>query len=307
MYNSWDIDLKEYPGSPKLGNFRQLFLLVSTLLNSEFTKYFYYKYSNITFRLVKNFYLKNKFIHKTIKSNNYNLSKQFKNIPTQPQYITIENYKTHPMLNLFKTFIRFSLPNGLNYFGKHSSLKYYYLSNSKNLLTSSLNKLYSKWINFYLLFFNIFYYNLNFITFSNSIFNKEITALNWNFFYNKPVYSLWRYIKPFIFFKLGQIVNYGPYLFRKLRLKDFNIGLVIDPQYHSKTLYYLNLCKFFTVSLTFSSSRPRDVDLSLPITTNSIFTQLFFVRLLFLIQKKSSKLDYDNRTTYWANLLKLNF
>jgi hypothetical protein len=150
----------------------------------------------------------------------------------------------------------------------------------------------------------LYYYDIKFLTFSSSFFTKEVLSLNWLSFSNESLRSIWRFIQPFLLFKLGQIVNYGGFLFRKLRLSGLNVALVIDLLYHNKTLYYLNLNHFFVISLISSSSRFKNIDLVLPVNTNSIFSQLFFIRFLLLVRKDSQNTKYSFFKNNWTHLLK---
>ena len=103
---------------------------------------------------------------------------------------------------------------------------------------------------------------------------------------------MWRFVEPFLFSKVGQIVNYGGLLFRKLKLVGFSIGLITDFLYQNKTIYYLKLNNYFIVSLVSSSSRFKVVDLALPINSPSLFSQLFFIRFLILIKKDATSFKY---------------
>lgn len=244
--------------------------------------------------------------HKSYNLNNNNF-KSFENkpllcsIPRRNQFNTGDS----KLIRLFKTFVKFSSTRNSNYFNKSFSLKFFFYSPNGKELALSLNKMFIKWKTFYLLLFNVFYYEISFLVFSNSFFQREILALNWTQFDNPIMCSMFRYIKPFLTLKLGQIVNYGSYLFRILRLNNVSISLVTDLLYHNKTLYYLKLNRFFIIGLTNSSSLYKDVDVVLPINSNSIFTQLFFIRFLVLIKKDSKDAHFKYFRQNWFDLIKI--
>ena len=299
----WDLDFKEHPNRPKhpIDKIIYIHILSSPLylkINnySSFRLYCnYFRYINFFTKDNKNFNLRNAY------TKQYNLRFKTK-VPIRPKLVSqVYTFK------LFKVFLKFSLFNGSNYFSKHSALKFNYLSPNIKGSATSLNGLFSKWINLFFLISNIFYYDIRFLTFSNSFFIKEVSTLNWNFFKKSNSKGLWRLTQPFIFFKVSQIVNYGPILFKKLKFKGFNISLIIDPLYHLKTLYYLKNNNMFIISLTSSSSRIKSVDLSIPINTNSVFSQLFFIRLIFSISKNVNFNKYNLYHQTWYKLIHTYF
>lgn len=161
----------------------------------------------------------------------------------------------------------------------------------------NLNKLFSIWKNFYYLLFNIFYFNIKFISFSNSFFKSEILSLNWKVL--SKVSSIWKFLKPFIFLKDSQILNYGNTLFKKIKLNQIGTALVLDSLTHRKTLFYLKNHRFFNISIVAPSSYSDYVDFYLYVNSDSIFVQLYIIRYIISIKKISSNLQYENNKNNW--------
>ena len=237
----------------------------------------------------------------------YNVSKKFKPLTTpllnSNSTVGYEDSSCQ-MLKLFRLFFKFTLGRATNILSRDFRLKYSLYSSSQFKIAESIDKIFSRWKNFYYLCFNLFYYNVKFITLSNSFFIKEVSSLNWIHFNNSTLQNLWRFIKPLIFFKPGQIVNYGNLLFKKLKFRNLNVSFVVDILYHAKTIYYLKNNNFFIIGLVSSGSRLKTVDLALPINPNSIFSQLFFIRFLVFIKKDVDRYKFRNYKLGWLDLVK---
>lgn len=236
----------------------------------------------------------------------YNISKSFKPLTTPLSASNTLNYEdnSYRMLKLFRVFFKFTIGRATDIMGKDFRLKYGFYSSSQFKISESIDKIFTRWKNFYYLCFNLFYFNIKFITLSNSFFIKEVSSLNWLHFSDSPLQNLWRFIKPLIFFKPGQIVNYGNLLFKKLKFLNLNVSFVIDILYHGKTIYYLKNNNFFIIGLVSSGSRLKTVDLALPINANSIFSQLFFIRFLVSIKKDVDSYKFRNYQSGWLGLVK---
>ena len=204
---------------------------------------------------------------------------------------------------LFKTFKLFI---STTYYNPNSSLdknyifrdSYYYYGT--NFSTLSLNKVFIIWKNYHYLLFNLFFYDIKLLSFSNSFFINETNALN--FFINKSNLLNFRRINPFIFFTLSQIIDYGDMLFRKLRYNGINTSLVIDTIQHSKTLYYLKYNRFFNIGLVTPSSYSKYLDVYLPVGSNSLFTQLFTIRYFLILKKQANLYSFQDKVKIWDSL-----
>ena len=180
----------------------------------------------------------------------------------------------------------------------HFSWKFWFLNNSKNLINLYfLKKIFNKWKNIFLLFINIFYYNISLLTFGTNFLKKEILSFNW--FYLNKFFLKWKLIFPFFFLKLNKIFNYGNYIFLNLKLKGFNLVLLLDILYHNKTNFYLKLNNFYVISLVPLYFNMLSVNFAIPINNNSVLNHLIFFKFLLKLKRISKKLEYQNVKNLW--------
>ena len=213
-------------------------------------------------------------------------------------------YTRCKLFKIFKLFISTTYYNSNSSLNKSYVFRDVYYFYGTKFRVISLDKIFISWKNYHYLLFNIFFYNIKVLTFSNSFFIKETNSLN--FFLNKANFLNFRHINPFIFFKLGQIIDYGDTLFRKLRYGGVSTSLVVDTIQHAKTLYYLRGNKFFNIGLVTPSSYSKYLDVYLPVGSNSLFTQLFVMRYFLILKKQASFYSLREKITYW-NRLKSKF
>jgi len=105
--------------------------------------------------------------------------------------------------------------------------------------------------------------------------------MNWEF--NKSLKYLWKYAAPFMVLRSTKIFDHGWSVFNMLRLKGYTVAFIFDTSYHSKTLYYLHSHNYYTIGLVPVGLNYNTVDFALPASSDSVFTQLFFVRFLLRI------------------------
>ena len=105
---------------------------------------------------------------------------------------------------------------------------------------------------------------------------------------------MWRYTRPFLVYKSNKINNYGNFVFRNLRTLGMSIGIVTDVLYHTKTIYYLKRCEFYSIGLVPLIYSAYTVDFALPTAYESLFTQIFFIRFLIQVKKNSSLIEFVN-------------
>ena len=214
-----------------------------------------------------------------------------------------KSIKKADILSFFKVYISTNSFNYRYFLETHNSWKSFYIYNSKSGTSIlNLNKIFLKWKNFYYLFYNLLYYNIDIVIFGTSFFKKELLSINWNIFSN--VTSMWRYIKPFLFFKSNQIFILGEYIFSRLKSQGINLALVNDVLYHNKTIYYLHKSSFFTFGLVPTNYSLHTVNFALPTSTDNLFTQLFFIRLFIKIKELTKVMKYNQEKAAWLGFYK---
>ena len=166
----------------------------------------------------------------------------------------------------------------------------YFFNNHSNVGVFNLKKIFQIWTNLLIFLKNLFFFNLNYLFFSSSYFKYESLALNWT--KNKSLKYLWKYTNPFIFFLNNKTTLRNDIYFRWLSKKMIKLAFVIDIYYHKRTLHYLNKYKFVTIGPVPISSNFYTLFIAAPVSSNLVFSNLFFIRLLFKLNKLSYRDKY---------------
>lgn len=171
---------------------------------------------------------------------------------------------------------------------------FYYFNKDLNLGCFNITKTFNLWTSIIIFITNIFFYNLNYLVFGTSYFKYEILSLNWNSI--KFNQRLWKYTQPFTFFLSNKTTLRNKYYFAFLLTLNYRISFVSDIHYHVKTIFYFNYFKYISVGPVPISSNFYLLSLTMPVSSNFLFSNLFFIRLLLKMKKNTSKLMYDNYT-----------
>lgn len=209
------------------------------------------------------------------------------------------------MISILRVFLNTNVFTNTTLLRMHPSWVSYYFSVSfGDGCVICIRKFFTRWKKTYYLMFNLFFYRINLLVFGTSFFKKELLALNWSV--NTKLLNIWRYVSPFFYFKPSRIFDDANYIFHKLRLLGLNIALIIDVSYHHKTLYYLNTVSFYTIGVVPLNLNMYSVNFAVPTSSESLFTQLFFIRFFFSIKKKTKHYKYLELKKTWLNFY-LNF
>ena len=206
--------------------------------------------------------------------------------------------------NLFDCFLHINTWLPTNRIQPHHSFKTFYLYNSYlNVGYFNIRKVFTLWSNIIIFISNIFFYNIKFITFSNSYFKNEVFALNWKVI--STLKASWRYTHTFIFFFKNKTTRYNKMYFDYLTRLSFRIAFIVDIYYCNRTIYYCDVFKIITIGAVPISSNLYTLCIALPSASNLIFSNYFFLRLLLKIKKNTRQqifsqlsLNY-NKTKYF--------
>ena len=180
----------------------------------------------------------------------------------------------------------------------HASFTQFYLGYRRGgLAVLNVSKFYTRWKDVYYLLFNLFYYELEVLTFGSSFFKSELLALNWQSM--SRFKFMWRYTKPFLSLRPNKINIYGDFIFYRLNLLGMRVALITDILYHSKTIYYLHRSSFYTLGLVPVNYNLNTVDFAIPASLDSILGQAFFIRFLSLVQQNVSVARYSLLKDFW--------
>ena len=205
------------------------------------------------------------------------------------------------LFKTFKSFLRVTSASNSTLMIPHFSFKHFYLGYRRGgLALLNVNKLFNRWKDTYYLTFNLFYYEIELLTFSTSFFRSEILSLNWQVM--TKFKFMWRYTKPFLTSKPNKITTYGDFIFYRLNLLGLRVSLVVDVLYHSKTIYYLHRAGFYSIGLVPVNYNINTVNFAIPTASDSLFTQIFFIRFLAVTQQNSKTLKYKSQKSLWSGL-----
>lgn len=177
----------------------------------------------------------------------------------------------------------------------HPSFTNYYYYTSRNKCVINIKKLTNLWGSVITFLSNLFYFNLRYLTFSNSYFKYEVLALNWKV--SNSLTNIWRFTNSFIFFISNKMTLKTEFCFRHFLSEGFRCSFIIDLYYHKSTIYYSNKFKFITIGPVPLTSNLYTFYLSIPTTSNSAFSNLIFIRLLLKLKKVNTKLIWKNFKT----------
>ena len=173
-----------------------------------------------------------------------------------------------------------------------SFLSLYYYNHQSNIGIFNMKKLFNVWLNILNFLNNIFIFNINYLFFTSSYFKYENLSINWA--KNKALKSLWRYTNPFIFFLNNKTTLHNDIYFKFLSKKVSKVSVLVDIFYHKRTLHYFKKYKFITLGPVPISSNFYTLTLSFPVSSNSVFSNLFFIRMFLRMGKLVSNSKFQN-------------
>jgi len=236
---------------------------------------------NINNVLLNNYYNKNKLIHYNYALSNYN------NISLYNQsQVQLGNKKilTKWVKTSFKLFVNLSSYNRKHLLKVHHSYIHDGLLNSNgNGGFTNLKLFFSLYKKFIYMLYHLFYYNITNLIFSSNIFKEETCSLNWSNLSDKLF--IWKYNYYSIFYRQTKLDDRLPSVFNIFKSSGISSSIIVDTLYHNKTIYYLRRSQFYTLGLVEGNNTKYIVDASLPALSESILTQLFFIRTILYLKK----------------------
>ena len=231
-----------------------------------------------------------------------------KNYSTQYQYNTFKVVKPLNTIlldipkstNLFKLYVTLLTQTTVTTSQIHPSHKFNFILNKQlNISSFNLTKIKHKWLDSYHLFYNLFFYKLPILSFSTPVFRNELLSLNWGI--NDKLRGYWKYVSPSFYLARNKVMKSEFLLFNYLSKQGFYMALVFDVLYHKNTIFLLHRNQFFTFALVPLQHSLYTVNFAIPISNESPFLHLFFIRLLLHIQK-TTKLSYFKQLSHiWSD------
>lgn len=162
-------------------------LISGKLLNNKHSLYVFSRFTFNRFQVAaqKTFYNP---LHSNFMVQEFKLNYKIKRlIPRSPQPNTTTPIVPHnsqlrtKLLTMFKSYLRLNSASQSDITIPHFSFYQFYLSHRKGgLAILNVRKLFDRWKDSYYLLFNLFYYELETVTFGSSFFKNELLAINWH-------------------------------------------------------------------------------------------------------------------------------
>jgi len=201
----------------------------------------------------------------------------------------------------FKHYLKLGLYIPSEAYNVHFSYSTYYMYNSgKNLGFINIKSFFRVWSSFIAFVENIFYYNVPLLAFSNPYLKEESVALSWG--YLQFFKYQWRLSNLFYLFTNNKNLPEVSKFLKMLKLKNFNLAVVIDITYHQSTTHCLHVNNFITVGPLPLTMSLYSLSLSIPVTANNFVSNLFFLRMLLKLKTLGTHSLFNKRKSNWASL-----
>jgi hypothetical protein len=209
-----------------------------------------------------------------------NFSKRFsKNL-----FVTAPINKT-----MFFSFIKLNLSvKNRNLFVHKSHTTYYFYNNRLGLGIFNLKKTFSSWVNLVGFIKSLIFYKNKHLVFGNSYFKYEVLSLN---HFLNPNFFTWRYSNPATFLISNKVSSALEHYFHYLLEINLRLIFIIDVFYHKKTVLMLRKMNFILIGPVPITSSLYTLDVAMPVSSNSIFSNLFFIRLILFFKKECYRLS----------------
>jgi hypothetical protein len=195
---------------------------------------------------------------------------------------TLTNSKILPKVRLkqlFRSYLKLNFYIPYEVFSVHASYYIYGIYNCYNGPgVFNLTKLFYIWSSVVIFIENIFFYDLRVLCFSTPYFKDEALALNWTYF--KFFKSSWRFSRIFYFFINNKNTEEAALFFKYVGNRHTKLTFLVDTFFHKNTLHFLNKNKFISVGAVPLTSNLYLLSVSLPISTNTLLSNLCLMALL---------------------------
>jgi hypothetical protein len=254
------------------------------LLNFILIKYFF-------FLKILSFFLKFKF-QTTFKS-------IFFTNNTKISYKNIFFFKSKKLLNFI---FKLTIYSTQLFFKIHPSQFSNFIYNmSLNIYFTNFIKFNNFWQNIYNLIYNIFFYNIFFIIFSSPFFFKEIKSLNLKL--KNIISKHWKYLQSCMF--MLQKIKINDWLYIIYYLSHVKVSIIIfsNTFFYKNTLNFLKQKNFYLIGMIPVSINIHKVHFAIPVITDNIFLELFFLRFFLQIKKWSYWICIKKYKKIWSSFL----
>jgi hypothetical protein len=216
----------------------------------------------------------------------------------------IDNDSNNNLLNSrafasFKTFVSVGSTTVSGLLSVHPSNRQLFLKTSAgsgNFI--SLRLLFQVYKSFNSLLFSVLYYNIKLLSFGNSVFRQDISAINWS--YISYYSSVFKFNNLSIFFQPNKLNDKFPKAFKFLKMNGFHTSVVYDSNYHKRTIYYLQRLSFFSIGIIPANMPKYTLNVSLPTLNDTLLMHLYMLRLFVKTKQKSDNKSFKSLYSLWS-------
>ena len=236
---------------------------------------------------------------KPILNRNLNFKTYFKT-PTvhNKKFLKPTLYSQNTFYNLFLLYLQHTTLNATQFFTPHSNFQTLFIF-SANKTTCYLNiaKMTTRWTHLSTLLINLFFVNTTISLFTTRTLKNEALSFNWSS--NVFNYTLFRYSSPIFFLKDTTFGIHSTLIFKKFQQRGLNTVFLTDLKYHEKNLYYFKRFNMTTIGLVPYNLNPWLVTYAIPTSSNSLFIQYFFIKLLLYFKQYTLQIQFANYKQLW--------
>ena len=163
----------------------------------------------------------------------------------------------------------------------------------------NIQKVYKKWVHFHSFLINLFYVHTCIFMYSTKLLKNEVLSFNWS--YDLLPYSLFKQVSNYFFFKGSRYGEQPDIIYNNFLEERIEVAFISDLQYHVKSIFHLKNCGVFLLGPVPYGMSPWSLHYSIPVASNTLFTQYFFIKLLLHIRQMSESLVFLNQKSIWLS------
>ena len=192
-----------------------------------------------------------------VKSNirNFNYKISNKKVLTRSFNLTPQNLKTTTTFKLFNTYLEYSQKWFSFFLKPHFSFKLFLsITKTSDLLYLNIVKVFNRWLNTYTLLGNLFYYNIQILSFGNRLLVDEILSLNLK---SAPsTLTSYNPLNKSFFFRNAKFGDQFSVIYKRIQNLKIENAFIFDITTHPRTLVYLNSINIFVIGLVPITQNP---------------------------------------------------
>lgn len=215
------------------------------------------------------------------------------------QMAIVSKHKFTGLKYLTETFIRFYAASSLHKFRPAKAYRRTLFSPGPGAgsYIIDLKRFFNRWRHLYFLILNIFYFKSRSLTFGSYFSRNEVLALNWNT--NLLTLSEWKNTSPMFFSKVKNFSWMFAGLMYRLKQRGLSIVFVSDP-FVSRYLYlHAGKVNIFSIGLYPAVEMPWIASFPVPSFGYGGASQIFFLQLVLVLNRRAKLLNYNNCYQTW--------